>query len=347
MNDIAIPDSLRDSGLVWHYTTLETLQYILESGALLATEVSYQNDPREPDTGRDAVRAALEQLRSYPVYEVFSREALRWHKEWDDHFGFIGGRSGELVGRSRFIFCASSDPDNLYAWRTYAGAGRTGCVIGLDPAKPLGLLDERGSATSVELSQWSDVIYEPDELLRFSIGKLKAVGDAWNAERQHDMADVQAQEARGISNERLQNPDTAFVVLLKDFARATAEITAVGKHQSFRDEHETRITVSGTNSGIVFSPGVDGPRPRVRLVTSSRWGEVLKTAASPLPIRALILAPDARTNALTTAQWLLHANGYPLDPVFGIDESGPIPYLSADSTGTVDIYRSSHPYRNV
>jgi len=347
MNNISVPDSIQGRGLVWHYTTLETLQYILESGALLATEVSYQNDPREPDTGSNAVRAALNQLRLNSAYEAFSREALRWHKEWDNHFGFIGGRSGELVGRSRFIFCASSDPDNLYAWRTYAAGSRTGCAIGFDPTRPLGLVDEQGSASSVELSQWSDVIYEPDELLQLSIGKLKTVGDAWNAERQQDMADVEAQEAQGISNEMLQNPDAAFAVLLTDFAKATAEITAVGKHQSFRDEHETRITISGTSSGIVFSPGVDGPRPRVRIATNSRWGEVIKTAASPLPIRALVLAPDARTDALTTAQWLLHANGYPLDPVTTIDERGPEPYLFADSTRTVDIYRSSHPYRNV
>lgn len=55
-------EHVRARNLVWHYTTLEALQSILATNTLLATEVSYQNDPREPDTGVELVVEALSLL---------------------------------------------------------------------------------------------------------------------------------------------------------------------------------------------------------------------------------------------------------------------------------------------
>lgn len=340
-------EHLHAKRLVWHYTTLDALQLILESRTLLATEVNYQNDPREPETANDVIEEALRGLSKDSEYAAFSRSALQWFKTYRENNGFIDGRSGALIGESRFIFCASSDPDNLYAWRTYAAASRTGCAIGLDPEVPLGLVGDPNVTASVNYSRWSDVIYDPLELAGFAADKLKGVADLWNRVNAEDSDDAKRQEQQGTPEHEIEYRDHAFGVLITDFSKATAEITAVAKHASYAGEHETRLTASPASHAVVFSPGVDGPRPRVRVASSERWGQVLASAEDRLPIRAIVLAPNAGRQALTTAQWLLYANNYPLDPLPEIDESREPPLLYHDSSRVVSIVRSAHPYRQV
>ena len=48
-------EQLRGRRLVWQDTTLDTLQLISQGRTLSATEVSYQNDPREPQTAIDLI----------------------------------------------------------------------------------------------------------------------------------------------------------------------------------------------------------------------------------------------------------------------------------------------------
>lgn len=340
-------DDLRAKKLVWHYTTLESLQLILQSGALLATEVSYQNDPREPETAVEAIEEALHELGKDAIYASFSRDALYWNRQLRENAGFLGGRVGELVNSSRFIFCASTDPDSLYAWRTYSAASRTGCAIGLDPDWPLGMIGDSAEGRSVNIAQWSEVIYDSTRLLQFSIDRLRAVGDAWNRESLRDDEWVAEQEAKGIPDHLVERNSYPFGILVLDLPKALAEITAVAKHGSFQDERETRVTVSDAAFGVVFTPGANGPRPRVRLAASPQWGDVMGAPTGRLPIRALVLAPDAGREALVTAQWLLYANKYPLDPLPEIDEDGPEPVMYFDDSQTVGIFRSAHPYRRV
>lgn len=334
-------------GLVWHYTTLDSLQVILESGTLLATEVSYQNDPQEPDTANDAIREGLRELGKHPRYKEFSREAQRWHLEWHDHNGYVRGRVGELIGNSRFIFCASTHHDSLYAWRTYAAGSRIGCAVGIDPGAPLGVIGDTNDEGSVRSSRWREVIYESEQLRRFSTEKLSLVGDLWNEEMRklHKWAE---EKTVGTASRREKiDTSSAFRYLLTDFAEAVGDITAVAKHPSFRDERETRVTMSDAAFGVVFSPGIDGPRPRIRLASSERWGQVMEKPTIGLPIRAIVLAPNARRGARKTVEWLLYANGYPLDPEESIDESGPVPVLRFEPETAVEIYRSGHPYQDV
>lgn len=343
-------DALKARNLVWHYTTLDALQLILDSGTLMATEVSYQNDPLEPETANDAIKGALQQLGKKTEYAAFARAALKWRQGWQDQHGFIAGNEGLLTGNSRFILCASTDPDNLYAWRTYASASRTGCAIGLDAAAPLGLLDHRAKGGHPSFTPWSSVEYDPEGLLKVSVAKLKVVGNQWNQEHQRDNQGAWAQSRAGISDDHIDHTDYAFAVLLAELDEATAEITAIAKHSSFRNEHETRVTISGGAFAVDFSPGRMGPRPRVRLTSTEKWGDVVRKSATPLPllpIRSIMLAPNAGPQAATTTQWLLHGSGYPIDPVQDIDETGSVPILRRDASRMIEIFRSAHPYRDV
>lgn len=338
---------LRARGLVWHYTTLEVLQLILASNTLLATEVRYQNDQREPETAREAIKEGLRKLSKDPAYSNFAHRTLRWDQLEREHHGFDRGRSGALLASSRFIFCASTDPDNLYAWRTYSGGSQTGCAIGIDPDAPLGVIGKKSEERAVSFAQWSDVIYNRRRLLEFSVAKLKAVGDLWNGENLRSIEEVSEQEKEGASGSNMLYPDYELSVLLQEYPEAVAEITAVAKHGSFRDEHETRITLSGVASGVTFTPGSHGPRPRVRLASTKQWGQVRKEPSDRLPIRAIVLAPNARPEAETTVDWLLHGHGYPIDAEAVVDEDGPTPLLYFNGAHTIDTFRSKHPFQDV
>lgn len=345
-------DGLRSRNLVWHYTTLEALQQILEGNTLLATEVSYQNDPREPDTARELIDAALSVLGDNPKYERFAHAAQHWLSEWRRSNGFLNGRVGELIGNSRFIFCASTDPDNLYAWRTYAAASRTGCAIGLDPTVPLGMIGTEGvgaiknGSSTAAATVWTEVVYDPMQRVQFALDKLAAVGDAWNEQdRLSSLTAAQLQQDH-VSDRFSTTPDPVLV-MIHELADAVSGITAIAKHQSFKDEREMRTTFADVASGIVFTPGANGPRPRIRLAVGAKWGQVMTAARSRLPIRAVVLAPNARREAATTTQWLLFANNYPLDPEQSIDESGPAPVIRSDASTMIGIYKSEHPYQDV
>lgn len=339
--------SLRARNLVWHYTTLESLQLILQENTLLATEVSYQNDRREPQTADRAIRKALKKLGEDPAYSQFVKEAIRWDRLERENDHFMQGRSSALLAKSRFIFCASSEPDNLYAWRTYAAGSRTGCAIGLDPTEPLGVIGKASSPRPVDIARWSDVIYNSSHLLRLSMAKLRAVGDTWNDEHERSIARTRAQEKAGVPQSEIDSSDQAFGVLLTEYPAAVAEITAVAKHGSFQDEKETRITLSGNAADITFTPGSNGPRPRVKLVATSEWGQVRKTTTAPLPIRAIVLAPNAAEEARTTVDWLLLGHGYPIEREAVIFDHGPIPSMHFDSSKMIEIFRSKHPYQDV
>ena len=117
------------------------------------------------------------------------------------------------------------------------------------------------------------MIYEPSEVLGFATEKLRTVGDAWNLESSKDSDDVASQERQGARKHEIVHGDNAFGALLSDFSTATAEITAVDKHASFADERETRLTASASPHAVGFSPGANGPRPRVRVASSKYWGK--------------------------------------------------------------------------
>lgn len=335
------------SQLVWHYTTLDVLQQILQGGYLLASEVSYQNDPSEPETAEEIIQTALSIMAGEQRTGPFARRAMEWLCLWNSKNGFLMGQTGKLVHSSRFILCASTDGDSLYAWRTYSGTSNQGCAIGLDLRVPLGLVSPHTDQGPAAVSPWVAVMYDEKQRLDFALSKLREVSEVWMAEARRDVVAAREQEKLGVAETEVDREQHSFPVLLNELPAAISQITAVAKHLSFADERESRITVSDAAHGVVFTGGANGPRPRVRITTVDAWGDVVVAPFQRLPIRSVILAPTASGEAERTTMWLLHANGYPLDPVAEIDESGPEPVLRWDSSQTVSIRRSKHPFRSV
>lgn len=336
-----VDDHLRERGLVWHYTTLGALQQILESKSFLATEVSYQNDPLETETADAVLFQALDELACDSRYKKFTEAAKEWRQGSIARSNASGDLARDLFSSARFLFCASSDPDSLYAWRTYSASSRAGCAIGIDPASPLGVVGNAKPMRPTRVSPWTQVDYTSTGVVERAKARLREIGDKW-------VEDASASDYPYRSD--------SLRLWLLEFDPLLDDLTTRVKHSSYVEERESRLTVTGAEHAVMFTPGDTGPRPRIRLASARHWSTPVDEPSARLPIKAIVLSPTAPGQARKTIQWLLFANGYPLDVEFeveevevqradGTTETGihPVPFTD----NVVDIYDSEHAYRIV
>lgn len=251
-----VDDRLRNRGLVWHYTTLDTLQQILESKTFLATEASYQNDPLETETADAVLTRALDELREDSKFERFAEAARGWRRDSIARSYSSGDLARDLVSPARFLFCASSDPDSLYAWRTYAAGSRAGCAIGIDPSSPLGVVGNAELMRSVRVSPWTQVDYASSDVVERAKARLREIGEKWLKDTASSDYPYRSEETR---------------LWLLEFDPLVSELTARVKHSSYVEERESRLTVTEAEHAVMFTPGDAGPRPRIRLASARHW----------------------------------------------------------------------------
>lgn len=103
-----------------HYTTLASLQGIIDSGYLQASNVSFLNDRRELTHGLDASIEAIKRLSKDVEY-------TKWKEVLDKAVAEL--ESGKIPNTYAICFCASRD--KLSQWRGY-GAGEQAVAIIFD-----------------------------------------------------------------------------------------------------------------------------------------------------------------------------------------------------------------------
>lgn len=126
----AVPKD-RSPSTLSHYTTLDGLIGIINSGHLWASNVSFLNDRRELTHGLDASIAALKTFHSDKTFG-------KWHPVLDkivDEF-----KSGVVPHTYAICLCANSDV--LSQWRGYGGATQ-GVAISLSQSKLSASLDSQ------------------------------------------------------------------------------------------------------------------------------------------------------------------------------------------------------------
>lgn len=322
----SVNQSATTEDLVWHYTSLTTLNNILASGTLYATEVNFLNDIRETTAADELLEQCLEIMveRGAANSNGFIgnvRGLLRSHRDYFRH-----PLHAEEIATSRFVLCASGDSDSLYAWRTYGDKDSIGCAIGLDAEIPLWPSPNTPTAFSGPAG-WRPVEYKAKHLLKYTLGRLESMRQRYNA---------QAQEESG--------PEPPFEVLdLLD------DLRSVCKDPSFSQEREHRITFTGISaSDVKMLPHPMGPRPHLPLgvgaedssgAATGEWGR--------LPIREIKLGPDAPDSAKASTIWMLESNGYSTTPsATGVqDDSGAWHEGEWDYSNMVRISQSELPYR--
>src|ERR1700678_2550649 len=106
--------------VLYHYTSLESAQKILETRTLRASRVYHLNDASEVEYGADIVSECLDSRSEVP-------DALRMlFRRGSD------GEASEFIRKiksfSFHVFCLSKNPDSLSQWRAY---GKSGGGVGI------------------------------------------------------------------------------------------------------------------------------------------------------------------------------------------------------------------------
>jgi hypothetical protein len=315
------------TNLVWHYTTLETLEKILSTQTLLATEANFQNDPNEVSYAQGILHAAI--ARAVEKHQSAGRSL----KNLASHFANPGKsivNLDRLLESSRFLLCGSDDGDSMYCWRTYGAVGSVGCAIGLDPVVPLGVKGMRGE----QRTTWEPVSYSASNLED-------------KVDRQIDTIVHEYEQSGSEADGR------DFGELISGYASIETLILSVAKSPSYADEKESRITVMNPPSAAIgFGAGRSGPRPRVALTTLAPSPGGPSEDENALPIREIRLGPTSPRGAERSLRWILAAHGYSLDGVHEFsgydDERGsPIRHVWLNEDRIVRISLSEHAFQDV
>ncbi|MCP2032606.1 hypothetical protein L1277_002716 [Okibacterium sp. HSC-33S16] len=313
--------------LVWHYTTLETLEKILSTQTLLATEANFQNDPNEVSYAQSMITAALERARGR--HKGAGNFLVDLAKHLNDP-PYSSVNLDRLLDGSRFLLCGSADGDSMYCWRTYGAIGDVSCAVGLDPAVPLGIKE----STSRQKTSWQSVSYSTKELQNQVDSLIDQI--------------IEEYQESGVGDEAPNHG-----VLITGYSSIQTLILSAAKSPSYADEREFRITVTDPpRTAIRFGAGKAGPRPRVGLTTLAPSPGGPTEDENALPIREIRLGPTAPLGAEQSLRWILAAYGYSLDGVQEFemyeDERGnTVRNARLNQSRRVRVSLSEHAFRDV
>ena len=108
------PARLPPPGVIWHYTSIDVLEYFLK-GEIAFSHYKFLNDDLELSYGRQLLR---------DIFDGVKDNAFKT---------FVEGRIVDELVADSYLFCLSRDGDNLYQWRSYTPHG--GIAVGFDRRK--------------------------------------------------------------------------------------------------------------------------------------------------------------------------------------------------------------------
>lgn len=297
---IALPTApASNADIVWHYTDAAGAIGIIASRTLWATSISFLNDRREYEFGRDLLKGILAEVKEsahiHPLQKTFIEE--------------IAALADEMSHNSPlYVLCASEAKDSLSQWRAYGVDSRgqaVGHSLGIDGRAIGVVLDSAdGSRTptpEVNSPGWSKVLYHPDEqeaLIVASLGLVAALcpppGSMLGAE---ELSIQKASVAANLINALLHC-----------------------KHPSFSEEREVRMifSIPVGSPCIQHRPGNFGVIPYIR-INLIPIDDFPKAEAPPfstldpkrLPIRSIMFGPGLEAELASAGiQSLLTVNGY-------------------------------------
>ena len=109
---VSIEEPLRPPppGVLWHYTTLDAIEYFLQ-GDIAFSHYKFLNDDAELQYGKELLRRIAAKIQNEGLKRLTD-------SDWFDQF------------EDAYLFCLSRYGDNLYQWRSYTPHG--GVAIGFN-----------------------------------------------------------------------------------------------------------------------------------------------------------------------------------------------------------------------
>lgn len=289
---------------VCHYTSAVGLLSILRSGTLWATSATFMNDSEEMQTGATAFAGLLESRR----------EDLT-----EDEIAHIQA-SGLVTGTGafgNFLLSAATDPDKLTLWRNY-GVSEVAYSVELDPTTRL-----------VPLAQVPDEAHPspPPGFYEREYERDPETGETFSADPHPDSIGCIGGDWRPVTY--VTGPDDAVIskhfetdlqqyrarqgqqgIWIPRYMVANSALDFI-KDAGFADESEVRMVqwVTPWWKFVLYRAGRFGVTPYIEL-TTTEGSDDYATAAGKLPIKSVMVGPNAPKGAEHAARTLLDRYGY-------------------------------------
>lgn len=160
---------------LYHYTAVEGLKGILDSGSLWVTQIQYMNDSKEFG---HAVDIAL---------ELIKRRKVSASTQLAKFYSVMENTLYSSNGARTFIFSMTENPDQLSQWRGYCGLG--GYSIGFNKSA----LQELCSSSNFRLEK---CVYDDSEKERVIGEVIDGAVDYFNSQNGRDDYDVIEHESK-------------------------------------------------------------------------------------------------------------------------------------------------------
>ncbi len=271
-------------GMLTHYTNLQGLVGIVESGGYWLSDIRFLNDAKEFEHGRELAQELIDKLITRPRHKPF--EAILQE---------LKVALNKPIQEPYFIASFSRDPDSLEQWRAYAsGSDGVAIVFENTPGVDNPFICEPRMHSS-------RAIYDEDKKKRLVLNAISRFSIEYKKELLQNkqsfscFSDQWAQHLLGV----LTN---AFITF---------------KHHAFRTENEVRVVTSFGQ--ICRSQGRVSHRVRagriVPYVSSTLfYGDL--SARRPLPLREVIVGPvAAQSITIESVKAFLANSGYADVPV--------------------------------
>lgn len=288
-----------EEALVWHYTSAEVFQLVVENNVIWATDINHLNDTDEIRLGIKRFGKALK-AREASVFspkDQLEDEGLvdlrRLVKEWKNY---------PLDG-SAFTVSFSRYGDDNSQWERYA-KNATGVAVGIRRESYMPVLGDepavgssRGVIEDVPL-YWTKMLYKRRK-------QQEAIEYAFS-----EMLD-------GLSRNPFPDDDIDMSDLIRDqaisvYSRAAASI----KNPGFRSEKEYRYVVSRPNNPRAIHARPHDGVPFVKITgapadvdADPRYRDLYQATPLKLPIEAVRIGPKSPQTSKEMKD-LLESNGY-------------------------------------
>lgn len=271
---------------LYHYTNVDGLKGILESGSIWFTDYRHLNDPTELVHGINLSHVAAQEIAAGANGRV--RFFLECLVDMFRHDNFTGTLEF-------FITCFSRARDDLGQWRAYADNGR-GVAIGFSP------------------SLFAVTAHPPEGRLPEFVGPVH-YADAEIVSR-HSLHLAKAAElflAAANSNREILTDRAIGIPFMQDFARELIASPLIwncltSKHSGYVHEQEVRLVIMGTLSTLSS-----------HIKSRSRAGGAVPYIAQPMQIRVpgmikeIVVGPAAPPDTEQTIRAFLDTLGIDQD----------------------------------
>lgn len=271
--------------LVWHYTEHGTLEKILTTHVLRASDVRSMNDRKELHQGIKRVRQAFKKLKRDWDYRDGGPEV-----EFDELKEELDIAAAHSFDGSAFVTSFSRDKDSTDQWKAYAKPDGFAIgiprdvrlpVLGVEPGtQPLGQYIEETPLRWISLRyRKADQIAQAEE----GLGRLMSeLGEAAYVSAKHD--------------------DMDFGSIFRDRAKSVyVDSVAAIKHKAFKSEREVRYAVTRPTDPAAIKVDPRTGREYIELTGGlpdpfdREWEpnepEYYQSTPARLPIRAICVGP--------------------------------------------------------